>query len=263
MEENMIIASPKVYLVGSTKFDKPLLIQYLQETGNQDFIKDVEESGVDEMDICSFYAKLCYKSLTIGHNNNISKTRSIAKNFINCIESGHGSVMEHATLNFVAENVSRIETTEHIRHRAGQAISAESGRYCTANDLIVWVPFYIQMRGEEYVNDFLEYMEAIEINYMKFRDKLLAGISSFDEKKKATSASRRLKPMGCGETLGFTLNLRSIRHTVVMRTSRHAEEEIRIVFNQVANIVKDKIPLLFNDMEAVEVNGLLEYSHIG
>ena len=55
----MIIASPKVYLVGSTKFDNPLLIQYLEETGNQDFIKDVEESGVDEMDICSFYAKLC------------------------------------------------------------------------------------------------------------------------------------------------------------------------------------------------------------
>ena len=65
LEENMKIAAPKVYMVGSTKFDKPLLIQYLEETGNQDFIQDIEESGVDEMDICSFYAKLCYKSLTI------------------------------------------------------------------------------------------------------------------------------------------------------------------------------------------------------
>ena len=260
MEENMKLAPPKVYLVGSTKFDKPLLIQYLEETGIQDFIQDIEKSGVDEMDICSFYAKLCYKSLTIGHNNNISKTRSIAKNFINCIESGHGSVMEHATLNFVAENVSRIETTEHIRHRAGQAISAESGRYCTADNLIVWIPPYIEMRGDEYVSDFLQYMMDSEINYMKFRDKILAGLSSFDEKKKATSAARRLKPMGCGESLGFTLNLRTIRHTVVMRTSRHAEEEIRMVFNQVAKIVEDKIPLLFNDMEAVEVDGLLEYT---
>ena len=257
----MKIDSPKVYLVGSTKFDKSLLIEYLKETDNEDFIKDLEESGIDEMDICSFYAKLCYKSLSIGHNNNISRTRSIAKNFINCIESGHGSVMEHATLNFVAENVSRIETTEHIRHRAGQAISAESGRYCTANDLLVWVPPYIRIRGEEYVNDFLEYMGEAEVNYMKFRDKIISGLKSFDEKKKATSAARRLKPMGCGETLGFTLNLRSIRHTVVMRTSRHAEEEIREVFAQVAKIVADKIPLLFHDMETIEIDGLLEYSH--
>ena len=81
---------------------------------NQDFIQDIEESGVDEMDICSFYAKLCYKSLALGHNNNISRTRSIAKNFINCIESGHGSVMEHATLNFVAENDKMVHRCTEI-----------------------------------------------------------------------------------------------------------------------------------------------------
>ena len=38
----MKIDAPKVYLVGSTKFDKPLIIQYLEETGNQDFIQDID-----------------------------------------------------------------------------------------------------------------------------------------------------------------------------------------------------------------------------
>lgn len=247
---------PKVYLIGSTQIDKEGLYNYLQETDNLAFQEIL--TGIDQMDIVSFYAKLCYKSLSLGHNDNVSKVRDIASNFIGCIESGHGSVLEHATINFVAENVSRIETTEQIRHRVGVAYSGESGRYCFTGKLKIWIPEVIA-RNPGVSEFFLRAVQEAEDNMNTLADMILTDCKNFDEKKVATSAVRRLKPLGCGETLGFSLNLRTIRHTVQMRTSRHAEEEIRIVFNQVADLVSTRIPLLFHDAKVELVNGLKEY----
>lgn len=252
----MKITTPKVYLIGSTTIDREGLANYLRETGNEAFMDIL--TGVDSMDICSFYAKLCYKSLTLGHNANITRIRDIESNFINCIETGHGSVLEHASLNFVAENVSRIETTEQIRHRAGQAISAESGRYVMPDWFRVWVPTVIA-KNPAATQIFIEAMEKAECAFHSLSDALLKDCKTFAEKKEATSAARRVKPLGAGETLGFSLNLRSIRHIIQMRTSRHAEEEIRIVFNQVAQIILMKIPLLLQDMASETVNGHTEW----
>ena len=41
----------------------------------------------------------------------------------NIIEVGHGSVLEHATFNFILTGVSRSFTHELIRHRGGFAFS--------------------------------------------------------------------------------------------------------------------------------------------
>lgn len=248
--------TPKVYLIGSTHIERAGLEQYLRETGNEAFLEIL--TGCDEMDIVSFYAKLCYKSLSLGQNLNVSKTRDIESNFIGCIESGHGSVLEHAMLNFVAENVSRIETTEQIRHRVGTAYSGESGRYCFTGKLKVWVPTVIADNSEA-MEFFLASVQDAEDRMNKLADMILATCKDFTQKKTATSAVRRLKPLGCAETLGFSVNMRTIRHTVQMRTSRHAEEEIRIVFNQVAEIVKVRVPLLFCDAKIEDVNGIPEY----
>jgi len=45
-----------------------------------------------------------------------------------------------------------------------------------------------------------------------------------------------------------------------MRTSRHAEWEIRFVFNQVYDICVNKFPLIFCDAKVEEVDGLTEVS---
>ena len=95
----MKIVTPKVYMVGSTQFLKAELEQYLVETGNEEFLDIL--TGCDQMDICSFYAKLCYKSLSLGKNRNISKTRDIESNVMGIIDSLHFSVLEHSHLNFV------------------------------------------------------------------------------------------------------------------------------------------------------------------
>ncbi len=252
----MLQITPKVYLIGSTKFDKESLSQYLSETGNKEFLDIL--TGADEMDICSFYAKLCYKSLSLGHNRNVSKIRDIEQNFINIIETGHGSICEHATLNFVAENVSRVLHTELVRHRVGVAFSAESGRYCYSGELKTWTPT-IYDKYPEIKEEYLKTVQFCESQMNKVYDKYIKDCKDFHEKKELTSAIRRMKPLGCGETVGFTMNLRTLRHVIHMRTSRFAEEEIRLLFSQVADIVKEKVPLLFNDAKIESVNGINEY----
>ena len=211
------------------------------------------------MDICSFYAKLCYKSLSLGKNRNISRTRDIESNIKGIIDNGHGSVLENAHLNFVCENVSRIFHTELIRHRHNN-YSIESGRYTIQPEMTVWIPNYLRERGEKYINMYIESQRKIEEIYVEFLNSLTEGLVSFDDKKKATSCARRLKPLGATETVGFTMNLRAFREILVRRTSRHAEEEIRLVFNQIAELVFDKIPVLKYNLKIEKVDGLLEYS---
>lgn len=243
---------PKVYLTGSTTIKRDKLEEYLIDTGNEEFIAEL--TGVDTMDIVSFFAKLCYKSLTVGHNDNISRTRDIANNFIGCIKSGHHSVLEHATLNFVVENASRIATTEQLRHRVGAAYSGESGRYCSVSNLNMWLPSVIA-DNQEATAIFKEMITYAESSMAKLQTLLIKEGDSFDVKKEATSAIRRLKPMGAGETLGFSYNLRTLRHVIELRTNAQAEEEIRVIFNQVADLVAAEIPLLFTDATYQTVKG--------
>jgi thymidylate synthase ThyX len=80
----------------------------------------------------------------------------------------------------------------------------------------------------------------------------------FDEKKKLTSAMRRILPMGLGIELGCGMNIRALRHVIMLRTNRHAEWEIRKVFHDVYLLVKEKFPTLFFDAKEEIVDDLIE-----
>src|SRR5688500_12421245 len=118
---------PKVFLIGYTAIDGNQLTEYLKYTDNLDFLQSVEkarEQGCSEFEIlCSFYAKLCYKSLKLGDNKNVTRVRDIVDNFKSVVDSGHGSVLEHVNFNFVITDCSRVFTHELVRHRVGTAFS--------------------------------------------------------------------------------------------------------------------------------------------
>jgi thymidylate synthase (FAD) len=102
-------------------------------------------------------------------------------------------------------------------------------------------------------------LKIIEEQYKKIETKMdIDGVKDFSVKKKITSAMRRILPNGQANEIGFSVNLRSLRHTIVMRTSRHAEYEIRVIFNQIFNLVKDKYPAIFTDSVIEEVDGINE-----
>jgi thymidylate synthase (FAD) len=251
--------APNVYLIGFSSLYRPGLDAYLRDTNQTEFaaaVLEAEGRGLSDSEIlCSFYAKLCYASLVPGKNDNITKVRSIWDNLLATIESGHGSIFEHCTLNFVIHDCSRVLTHELVRHRAGAAYSQTSGRY-VRTDSIGFVSDPILQPAATEIGQLLR---QIEEGYRRIQEKM--GITNdvdFALKKKITSAMRRILPNGQANEIGFSLNLRALRHVIESRTSRHAEREIRSVFNQVYALVRPNYPAIFSDVLLTSVDGLDE-----
>jgi thymidylate synthase (FAD) len=253
------LVRPEVYLIGETCIDPSGMHEYLKASGNLEFLEamqDASNQGVTNGEIlCSFYAKLCYASLTEGKNKNVTRVRGIPGNFKAILDSGHGSVLEHCQLNFVARNVSRVFTHELVRHRVGSAFSQTSGRYVRGDEVdIVFDPILEPVRHRvEHLQRVIEEYYQTMVGEMK-----LDAMTDFDQKKKVTSALRRVLPNGQSNEIGFSLNLRSLRHTVQMRTAAGAEWEIRTAFADVYRHVKARYPLIFCDAREREVDGILE-----
>jgi thymidylate synthase (FAD) len=255
------LVTPKVYLVGQTEVNIDEVSKYLDDSGNSDFLKSIEEaqaSGISTAEIlCSLFAKMCYKSLTLGQNKNVTRIRDIKDNLIGCFKTGHGSIFEHISFNFIAVDCSRVFTHELIRHRPGMAYSQNSGRYIRVDEIdIVFDPIL-----EPVKDDIIETIVFIEKKYKEIEEKLgISNLKDFELKKKLTSALRRIAPNGQSNEIAFTANLRSLRHLILVRTSRHAEWEIRVIFEQVYKIMKEKYPLMFADAKEEIVDGIIEVS---
>lgn len=74
----------------------------------------------------------------------------------------------------------------------------------------------------------------------------------FSQKKAKTSFMRRFAPDGVATGIVMTANVRALRHIISMRTDPAAEEEIRLVFGEVARIMVSECPLLFQDFSERE-----------
>lgn len=248
---------PKTYLVGATQIQRAAIVQYLQDTNNEDFLKSITNCNLSSAEImCSLFAKLCYKSLSLGHNANISRTRDIQNNLINCFDMGHGSIFEHFNLNWITTNCSRVFTHELVRHRVGMAYSQTSGRYC--RPVNGEIDLVIDPILKPVLEDIYKIKGNIEEVYRKLCAKLKVDDLPSSEKKKVTSALRRILPNGQTNEIAWSCNIRSLRHLIMIRTSRHAEWEIRFVFNQVYNIIKQRYPLMLWGAGEEDFGGLLE-----
>lgn len=201
---------PVVSLVAKTCLSRDGIVEYLEATGNEEFIDTIDSSildGLSHMEILvSMMAKLCYKSLTLGHNSNITRVRDVRSNIEAAINSGHGSVLEHASMSFIVRDCSRIFTHELVRHRAGTAFSQNSGRYIRLDSIdLVVDPILKPVEAE-----LLQLAQCLETEYLLMAEKLGMNEPGIDfaRKKKLTSALRRIAPNGQTNEIGFTVNLR-------------------------------------------------------
>jgi flavin-dependent thymidylate synthase len=182
------------------------------------------------------------------------------------------SVLEHAQFSFMFQNLSRVATHELVRHRVGVAISQESLRYVRLADLNVWLPEALKadfdgqpprMPGggtaEEAIISMVEQLEVLQSDLAKAFRLDEDGVP-FEYKKAVTSAMRRIAPIGLGTSMVWSANIRTLRHVLEMRTSRHAEEEVRLIFDQVGQIMQAEAPMLFDDYNVEEVNGYNEWT---
>ncbi|MBU1891185.1 FAD-dependent thymidylate synthase [Patescibacteria group bacterium] len=246
----MHFVEPKVYLVGESRIVEEGLQAFLDNLGIPDWVSD---APTDVERIIEVMARNCYKSFAPGLNRNVKKVREHNDEYMaNVLKSGHGSVLEHAVVNFIFTDVSRVFTHELVRHRAGVAISQESLRFVRLDDLGLWPPISIREDEEAmaiYVRTFEE-LGALQLELAEHFGLDDDGVG-FHHKKQMTSAMRRVAPIGLATAIGWSANARALRWVVQNRTTPGAEEEIRYVFGKVGEIVVARYPNLFQDFAKV------------
>ncbi len=248
---------PQVFLVARPEIDTTAMYSYLDDVGGEEWF-DERYPGWDGLHpdsetLVEFGGKICYRSWKPGLNPNVTKVRDDRHKYLsNILESGHGSVLEHVSWSFVFQNVSRVFTHELVRHRAGVAISQESMRYVRLTEIPFWVPDWVWSDevARNIVIDTIEQQEnavkALTEHWGLDTDK------SFHNKKVKTSFLRRLVGNGVSTDILWTCNARELRHVIDKRTDASAEEEMRFIFGQVAELMIREAPELFGDFEHQE-----------
>ncbi len=241
---------PEVELIARPAIDWEAINSYLSEVGGQAWGERVEaQDSPDGEDLLEFAGRMCYRSWEPGLNPNVSRVRTDSAAYLgNVIGSQHGSVLEHANYTFVLHNVSRVFTHELIRHRAGSAYSQESLRYVRLEDIPFWFPEWAR-EDPELMDRCLKVIDDLEAHqtWMAEHFKLDEEGTKFSHKKHMTSFMRRFAPEGLATGIVYTANLRTLRHVIEMRTAPGAEEEIRLVFDKLGQIMLAEAPAIFAD----------------
>jgi len=247
--------TPTVFLIARPSIVEEGLRGYLQDVGGESWLeRRLKEAGGEPNGgelIVEFGGRACYRSWEPGLNPNVTKVRTDQREyFANILRSAHGSVLEHANYSLAIRNCSRVFTHELIRHRAGSAFSQESLRYVRLTDIGFRVPAALEpVRAQ--VLSIVEQLEEFQVSAAKELGIDDEGVP-FHVKKEVTSALRRLAPIGLSTDIVWTANVRTLRHVIEMRTAPGAEEELRLVFDQIARIMKAEAPNLFQDFKRLD-----------
>lgn len=236
---------PEVFLIARPALDPEGLRGYLDAVGGASWLDRRAGAGAAET-LVEFAGRACYRSWEPGLNPNVTRVREDQDDYLdNVLASGHGSVLEHVNYTFAFRDVSRVFTHELVRHRAGSAFSQESLRYVRLSEIGFRIPPALEPLREQVVA-IVERLEELQVDAARELGLDDDGVP-FAVKKEATSALRRLAPLGLSTDIIWTANVRTLRHVIALRTAPGAEEELRLVFDRVARIATTEAPALFQD----------------
>lgn len=208
--------------------------------------------GPDGQKLIETAGRTCYDSF--------GKGRGSDEYAQHILDVNHGSVEEHAQYSFFITGVSRGLTHELVRHRVGIAISQRSTRYVD-EDSSPWIkhPLFEQFLRE--TEDLLDenWHRAEEVCRQVYRDMvkklepwlIKKGVDKFTARKQARGAARGVLGNALETELIWSANVRTLRHVISMRASPAADAEIRGLGVELLNIMKDELPVYFNDFKLV------------
>ena len=140
-----------------------------------------------------------------------------AKRALGCWRAGHGSVLEHVSVTFKVEGISRACSHQLVRHRLASFVQ-QSQRYnrisVIGDDWYVTPP---SIAENDDANDF--FAEAMEDFVFAYQNALDSGIKPED--------ARYLLPEACKTAINVTMNLRELEAFYKLRADKHAQWEIR------------------------------------
>ena len=170
--------------------------------------------------LCGQMAALCYNS----ENWESALRKALA--------GGHESVIEHASVTFLIEGVSRALLAQLTRHRIA-SFSVQSQRYVDMTGFDAVIPESIA-QSEALSVHYSSLMGEINGLYRSLRD---AGVPKED--------ARMVLPNACETRLGMTMNCRELRHFFALRTCNRAQWEIRQLADAMLERCKRIAPIIF------------------
>ena len=265
-----LITEAKITCIAYPRIDVEAIFQWAVDHGLGDVARasgtplcellDAADSSVPGAGVgplIEFAGRQCYRAFKKGRGH---------KEYIeNIIESGHGSVLEHANFSFAISGVSRSLSLELARHRAGCSISQESQRYVDAKDILFVVPPLLRqpIKDDKKLRAFLEGKAEREAHtYQVLQDicekeALALGFEGTELKKRANEAARSQLGNWAETRLVWTANVRALRHIISLRGAVHADLEIRGLAVKLLTEVRAYAPVLFADFEVVGAGGRL------
>lgn len=155
------------------------------------------------------------------------------------MESGHLSVLEHATFTFAVEGVSRVLLAQLTRHRIA-SFSVQSQRYVSLAETFSYIiPPAIKALGEEAVARYQAQMDQMQAWYVEWQQQLGA------KGEKSNEDARFVLPNACETRLIVTMNVRELMHFFELRCCMRAQWEIRGLAEEMLRLCKQAAPVLF------------------
>ncbi|MDO8676132.1 MAG: FAD-dependent thymidylate synthase [Candidatus Azambacteria bacterium] len=203
----------------------------------------------------------CYASYGLGRSKNTEE--ECARYLGNIKSQKHGSVIEHPNVTLFIYGVSRSLTHELVRHRIVDGPSQLSQRYVDGKILrFIERPEYqgysllhnsfenwVEMAEEEYENRRQLLKDHFTQNYPEF-----SKMSATEKRKAQNQAARACLPNETETHIYFTANLRSWRFINELRSSEHAEVEIRNLAVKMFLCLYFIAPTIFSDYKIKELS---------
>lgn len=188
--------------------------------------------------LLEFAGRLCYESFDMPNPDTATRSGYLD----NIIMQSHESVLEHASISFYVEGVSRNLSHELIRHRH-LSFSELSQRYVDMGEAnFITPPAFRDGEPHELKGAHL----ALE-DY----DYALSELGRLGVKgKKAKEAARSYLPAGTETKFVVTGNLRAWRDVLKKRDSEHADAEMQLFAKEVKRQLLVEFPNVFKDLSA-------------
>lgn len=187
--------------------------------------------------LIEFAGRLCYESFHLPSEDTDTNPEYVR----NIVDQGHESVLEHVSVSFYVEGVSRNLSHELIRHRH-LSFSELSQRFVNMEDARTVVP-------PAYGGGTTQLSDAYKFSYKRAVNELKSWGKT---RKQAREAARYGLPSGMETKLVVSGNLRAWRDVLKKRLSAHADAEIQEFANKVWEILSAEYPDVFADIEYQE-----------
>jgi len=198
--------------------------------------------------IVALAAKMCYSKCSVDElREKISKNdqREFIKKLIGM---GHLTPIEHVSITYAVEGVSRALLAQITRHRIA-TFCVKSQRYvgehssASKETFNYIIPPSIKKLGDKYVRVFDEQMKTIQGFYDFWHDKLGESEKTVETQNED---ARFVLPNAAETKFVFTMNARELFHFFSLRLCMRAQWEIRALAGQMYKLALKTAPVLFS-----------------